>query len=45
MRFRLIEAEKTQHPVSLLCSVLGVTRAAPVVHPTIPSLDRARPVC
>jgi putative transposase len=27
MRFRLIEAEKTQHPVSLLCSVLGVTRA------------------
>src|SRR2546430_311436 len=27
MRFRLIEAEKTQHAVSLLCSVLGVTRA------------------
>jgi putative transposase len=27
MRFRLIEAEKTQHPVSLLCCVLGVTRA------------------
>lgn len=27
MRFRLIEAETTQHPVSLLCSVLGVTRA------------------
>ncbi len=27
MRFRLIEAEKTQHPVSLLCSVLGVSRA------------------
>src|SRR5215211_3147274 len=27
MRFRLIEAEKTQHPVSLLCAVLGVTRA------------------
>jgi putative transposase len=26
MRFRLIEAEKTQHPVSLLCSVLGVSR-------------------
>jgi putative transposase len=25
--FRLIEAEKTQHPVSLLCSVLGVSRA------------------
>ena len=27
MRFRLIEAEKTQHPVSLLCSLLGVSRA------------------
>ncbi len=27
MRFRLIEAVKTQHPVSLRCSVLGVTRA------------------
>jgi putative transposase len=25
-RFRLIEAEKAQHPVSLLCGVLGVTR-------------------
>jgi putative transposase len=25
--FRLIEAEKAQHPVSLLCSVLGVSRA------------------
>jgi putative transposase len=27
MSFRLIEAEKAQHPVSLLCSVLGVSRA------------------
>jgi putative transposase len=27
MSFRLIEAEKAQHSVSLLCSVLGVTRA------------------
>src|SRR5215218_1475217 len=27
MTFRLIEAEKAQHPVSLLCSLLGVTRA------------------
>ena len=27
MRFRLIEAERAQHSVSLLCSVLGVTRA------------------
>jgi putative transposase len=27
MTFRLAEAEKAQHPVSLLCSVLGVTRA------------------
>jgi putative transposase len=27
MTFRLIEAEKAQHPVSLLCSVLDVSRA------------------
>jgi putative transposase len=27
MRFRLIEAERAQHSVSLLCCVLGVTRA------------------
>jgi putative transposase len=27
MCFRLIEAEKSQHPVSLLCSVFGVSRA------------------
>lgn len=27
MRFRLIEAERAQHSVSLLCSVLSVTRA------------------
>jgi putative transposase len=27
MSFRLIEAERAQHPVSLLCSVAGVTRA------------------
>jgi putative transposase len=27
MIFRLIEAEKAEHPVSRLCSVLGVTRA------------------
>jgi putative transposase len=27
MTFRLVDAEKAQHPVSLLCSVLGVTRA------------------
>jgi putative transposase len=27
MCFRLIEAEKSQHPVSLLCRVLGVSRA------------------
>lgn len=25
MSFRLIEAERAQHPVSLLCAVLGVT--------------------
>jgi hypothetical protein len=27
MSFRLIEAEKAEHRVSRLCSVLGVTRA------------------
>jgi putative transposase len=27
MRFRLVEAERAQHPVSLLCDVLGVTSA------------------
>jgi putative transposase len=27
MCFRLIDAKKAQHPVSLLCSVLGVSRA------------------
>jgi hypothetical protein len=27
MCFRLIEAKRAQHPVSLLCSVLGVSRA------------------
>lgn len=27
MCFRLIDAKKSQHPVSLLCSVLGVSRA------------------
>jgi hypothetical protein len=29
MCFRLIEAEKAQHPVSLLCSALGVSGAGP----------------
>ena len=27
MSFWLIEAERARHPVSLLCGVLGVTRA------------------
>ncbi len=27
MKFRLIGAEKAQHPVSLLCEVLGVSRS------------------
>lgn len=27
MRYRLIGAEKAQHPVSLLCSTVGVSRA------------------
>jgi putative transposase len=27
LSFRLIEAERAQHPVSVLCAVLGVTRA------------------
>ena len=27
MKYRLIAAEKAQHPVSLLCDVLGVSRS------------------
>ena len=27
MKFRLVEAERAEHSVSLLCGVLGVTRA------------------
>jgi hypothetical protein len=27
MCFRLIDAKRAQHPVSLLCEVLGVSRA------------------
>lgn len=27
MKFQLVEAEKAEHPVSLLCTLLGVTRA------------------
>jgi len=27
MKFQLVEAEKAEHPVSLLCALLGVTRA------------------
>src|SRR5437867_361871 len=42
MCFRLIEAEKTQHPVSLLCEVLGVSRAGYYAWSRRPVSDRAR---
>jgi putative transposase len=38
--FRLIEAEKAQHPVSLLCSVLGVSRAGYYAWKSRPLSDR-----
>ena len=39
MRFRLIEAERAQHPVSLLCSVLGVTSAGYYAWRSAPSVQ------
>jgi putative transposase len=48
MRFRLIEAERAQHSFSLLCSVLGVTRAgfyASRRRPASPRERRDRELC
>ncbi len=42
MCFRLIAAEKTQHPVSLLCSVLGVSRAGYYAWKDRPAPERRR---
>jgi putative transposase len=42
MCFRLIEAKRAQHPVSLLCSVLGVSRAGYYAWKHRPRSPRAR---
>jgi putative transposase len=42
MKFRLIEAKKAQHPVSRLCSVLGVSRAGYYAWKRRDSAPRAR---
>ena len=42
MCFRLIDARKSQHPVSLLCSVLGVSRAGFYAWKHRPASPRAR---
>jgi hypothetical protein len=42
MCFRLIEAKRAQHPVSLLCSVLGVSPAGYYAWKTRPRSPRAR---
>jgi len=41
MCFRLIEPEKSQHPVSLLCRVLGVSRAGFYAFKNRPASPRA----
>jgi putative transposase len=42
MTYRLIAAKKAQHPVSLLCSVLGVSRAGYYAWKDRPASPRAR---
>jgi putative transposase len=42
MCFRLIEAKRAQHPVSLLCSVLGVSRAGYYAWKDRPASPRRR---
>jgi putative transposase len=42
MCFRLIDAKRAQHPVSLLCSVLGVSRAGYYAWTTRPVSARQR---
>ena len=42
MCFRLIEARRAQHPVSLLCSVLGVSRAGFYAWSRRPASERER---
>jgi putative transposase len=42
MCFRLIDAKKSQHPVSLLCSVLGVSRAGYYAWKNRPASARQR---
>jgi hypothetical protein len=42
MCFRLIDAKRAQHPVSLLCSVLGVSRAAYYAWKDRPASQRRR---
>jgi putative transposase len=41
MCFRLIDAKRAQHPVSLLCSVLGVSRAGYYAWARRPASSRA----
>jgi putative transposase len=45
MCFRLIDAKKSQHPVSLLCSVLGVSRAGFYAWKDRPASARQRRDC
>ena len=42
MCFRLIDAKKAQHPVSLLCAVLGVSRAGYYAWKDRPACERRR---